>query len=211
MNKIENIFEYININNDYIVIKKPANMNLYGSEDEVLNKLVHKDYPLYLNHKEKFGVIYDVEKELEGIVLLSRNEEFHNKILKLIENKLFHIKYLGVVIGDKNNKHLKRRDVISLSDKNNNMEIFYEIENTYNMYNTISIYTHNHINYQINILLNSINAPLIGDKKYGGKEFPNLCLFIVEISFTYKDADLNFSLNSFYKHKINNYLMHLYF
>lgn len=211
MNKINKNIEYINITEDYIVLKKPANMKVYGDEEEVLNKLVHKEHPLFLNDKDKFGVIYNIEEEIEGLIILSRTLEFHEQILEIIKKKLFKIKYIGVVSSEKNNKFLKQKDKLTIDKRNKNMEIFYEIINIYNIFNIIAIHTNQHIQYQINMLLNSINAPLVGDKKYGGIEFDTLCLFISEISFEYKKAHLNFSLDNFYKHKINNLLMVLYF
>jgi 23S rRNA-/tRNA-specific pseudouridylate synthase len=206
--------EYINITDDYIVVKKPANMKLYGDENEkeVLNKLVHKEHDLFLNHTDKFGIIYHVEEEIEGIVLLSRNKNFHEKILKIIEEKLFKIKYLAVVFSEKNNKSFKQKDAISLILNNKiHIDMFYEIINTHHLYNTLSIYTNKHINHQINILLNHIKTNIVGDKKYGGMEFDTLCLFITEIFFIYKGAEIHFSLNMFYTHKINNLLMRLHF
>jgi 23S rRNA-/tRNA-specific pseudouridylate synthase len=212
MNNINKKVEYVNINNDYIVVKKPIGMSVYGDGEEVLNNLVDKEYPLYKNDKNKFGVIYNLEKEIEGLVLFSRNENFHNQILENIQKNFFKIKYLAIIFSEKNNKFFKRKDLISLSlNKKDQIKIFYEIINSYNIYNTLSIDANKHSEYQVNILLNSINTSIIGDIKYGGIKFHTFCLFLSEICFNYNGVEINISLNNFYTHKVNNLLMHLHF
>ena len=135
--------KYININDDYIVIEKPLNRELSGEENEALNKLVNEEYSLYIydNNRNMAGIIYEVEAHIEGLVLLSRNKNFHEKMLDLIEKNLFNFNYLGIVSQKENNKKFKTKDSIELylGEKTEKIQMCYEIINNHHIYNILLI------------------------------------------------------------------------
>ena len=90
-------------------------------------------------------------------------------------------------------------------------ETSYEVLSTYHKYKIIKVFPITGRKHQIRVILNYLGIPIVGDTLYKGQNFSRLCLFASELSFNYKNEDLNFSKFSEHKHKINNLLMHLYF
>jgi 23S rRNA pseudouridine1911/1915/1917 synthase len=228
MNENVPIIKYISITDDYIIVNKPLGISCCRCSttplnEYTLNELVKKDYSLSESFiKEEFGLPHRIDKDTEGLVLMSRTKEFYDFAVEAFKNSQIEKKYLCLVSSKNNYKDFKENDTIKVNllygndkvlVKNDGLpsETNYEVISSYNKYKILLVTPITGRRHQIRVILNFLNAPIIGDKLYGGQDFSRLCLFASELKFTYKKEILHFSILNEHKHLINNLLMHLYF
>lgn len=220
--------EYIAVTDDYIIVNKPAGISCCRCDttpkhEQVLNELVSKDYSLSGSLVvEEFGLPHRIDKDTEGLVLMSRTKEFYDFAFQAFKDGLIKKTYLCLVNLKKTSKEFEEKNTIHVNllygqDKvlvrkdGVASETYYEVISTYHKYKTLKVVPITGRKHQIRVVLNYLGAPIVGDTLYKGQNFSRLCLFASELSFNYKNEDLHFSLFSEQKHKINNLLMHLHF
>jgi 23S rRNA pseudouridine1911/1915/1917 synthase len=226
----ENIpkIEYVSITDDYLIVNKPAGLsccrcNTTPSYEYTLNELVKKDFSLSESLiKEEFGLPHRIDKDTEGLVLMSRTKEFYNFAIEAFKNSQIEKKYLCIVSSKNNYINFKNNETIKINLFYGNNKVLvkndgatsetsYEVINSYNKYKILLVTPITGRKHQIRVVLSYINTPIVGDSLYGGENFTRLCLFASELKFNYKGENLSFSILNKHKHLINNLLMHLYF
>lgn len=170
-NKINNI-DIIYEDKDIIVVDKPANILTISTLKEKEKTLYHivSSYVKKTNKNNKIFVVHRLDKDTSGLVVFAKNEMTKNK-LQDNWNKVVR-KYIAVVEGV-----TKDKDIIKtyLDEKNNKVFISNKGKLAITEYNRllnndkyslldISIKTGR--KHQIRVQLNSINHPIVGDKKY---------------------------------------------
>lgn len=220
--------EYIAVTDDYIVVNKPPGMsccrcNTTPKHEQVLNELVSKDYSLSGSLiPEEFGLPHRIDKDTEGLILMSRTKDFYNFAINAFKEGLIKKTYLCLVSLKKTSKEFNEQDTINVNLLYGNDKVLvrkdgvlsqttYECIYTYHKYKILKVHPITGRKHQIRVVLNYLGAPIVGDSIYKGQTFSRLCLFSSELSFSYKNQELNFSILSQHRHKINNLLMYLYF
>jgi 23S rRNA-/tRNA-specific pseudouridylate synthase len=218
--------EYMAVTDDYIIVNKPAGISCCRcsttpKHEHVLNELVSKDYSLSGSLiPEEFGLPHRIDKDTEGLLLMSRTKEFYNFALNGFKNGLIKKTYL--CLSNIKKKEFKEQDIIYVNLLYGNDKVLvrkngipsetsYEVLSTYHKYKVIKVFPITGRKHQIRTVLNYLGAPIVGDTLYKGQAFSKLCLFASELAFNYKNQDLHFSKLTEQKHKINNLLMHLHF
>ncbi len=220
--------EYIAVTDDYIIVNKPAGISCCRCDttpkhEEVLNELVSREYSLSSSLiPEEFGLPHRIDKDTEGLVLMSRTKDFYNFAINGFKEGLIKKTYLCLVSVKKINKEFQEKNTIKVNLLYGNDKVLvrkdglfsetsYEVLSTYHKYKIIKVFPITGRKHQIRVILNYLGMPIVGDVLYKGHNFSRLCLFASELSFNYQNEDLNFSKLSIHKHKINNLLMHLHF
>ena len=181
-----------------------------------LNELVALEYSLSKAQTlEEFGLPHRIDKDTEGLVLMSRKDAFYQYALEAFKNQEVKKKYLCIV---KINKNLQEEGEIKLnlfygSDKvlvkPHGIESItrYKILAKHASFGVLEVEPITGRRHQIRVVMSSIGCPIVGDTIYGGKNFRRLCLFASEIHHLKFSA----SLYSNHIHDINNLLMELLF
>lgn len=212
---------YLKVTDDFLIVNKPAGISCHKSstthrDEVVLNELVIKDYSLSdALAKEEFGLPHRIDKDTEGIILMSRTSKFYEYAISAFADGEIKKTYLCVVKFDQN---LKDKDILKLNlsygkdkviVKSDGIESItsYEVVAKYKQYAVLKIHPLTGRRHQIRVVLAHQGWPIVGDKLYGGENFDRLCLFASELS---SDA-FNASLYSDHIHTINNLLMALIF
>jgi len=213
--------EYVVVDDNFLIVNKPSGLVCHRSstshkETYVLNELVALDYPLSKSTvEEEFGLPHRIDKDTEGLVLMSRNDTFYTSAVAAFKNKEVKKKYLCIV---QMNKNLKIEDEIHLSlfygqdkvlVKPTGVESItsYKIIAKHGPFAVLEVSPITGRRHQIRVALSHMGSPVVGDTIYGGKTFRRLCLFASEISHQQFSA----SLYSSHIHDINNLLMELLF
>lgn len=220
--------EYIAVTDDYIIVNKPAGISCCRchttpQHEQVLNELVSKDYSLSGSLvSEEFGLPHRIDKDTEGLVLMSRTKDFYDFALNSFKEGLIEKTYLCLVNLKKTSKEFLEENTVNINLLYGTDKVLvrkdgllsqtsYKVLSTYHKYKILKVFPITGRKHQIRVVLNYLGAPIVGDVLYKGQAFSRLCLFASELSFTYKNENLKFSILNEHKHKINNLLMHLHF
>lgn len=213
--------DYLEVQEDFIIVNKPAGVICHRSNTTphnvpILNEMVAKDYTLSASIiPEEFGLPHRIDRATEGLVLLSRTDEFYQWAIKAFESGKIKKTYLCVV---EMGAQLKDEGIIQLNlyygkDKvlvrecGVNSITKYKILNRYGNYAVLEVEPLTGRRHQIRVALSHVGSPIVGDSLYGGKTFERLCLFAVRIeSERFKGDIYNQKL-----HDINNLIMYLLF
>ncbi len=163
--EIKKIFEDDNI----LVVDKPA----YITSEEISKKF-------------KFPLLHRLDKKTNGILVLSKNEDFRKKAINEFKNKNVYKEYLAWVSGivaepEKINlpiKVIKTKSGAYAKVSANGEEAITEIEPilAFRTKSKIKAIIHTGKTHQIRAHLKAIDHPIIGDEKYGGEPYKRVML-----------------------------------
>jgi 23S rRNA pseudouridine1911/1915/1917 synthase len=183
--------EYIMVEDEFLIVNKPMGLICHSSSTTAentysLNQLVAEDYSLSeALVKEEFGLPHRIDKDTEGLVILSRTNEFYKWALNAFEKGQIKKTYLCIVeIGKKlkNEDSLKLnlyygRDKVLVKEDGVNSITNYKILGKHGKYAILEVEPLTGRRHQIRVALSSIGSPIVGDKLYGGKNFERMCLY----------------------------------
>ncbi|ADM89732.1 putative pseudouridine synthase, RluA family [Candidatus Zinderia insecticola CARI] len=172
--RIKKIFEdkYI------IIINKPNYLSVHSGYKIKLNliEFLKKKYNLKL-----INLIHRIDKDISGILLLSKSKKILKIINKKFKNKKIKKNYLSIVHGNlnfinkkiklffkKNNNFINKKNYINRNGKKT-----YSIISLIKIYKNFSLINIKLITgkmHQIRMHLNFLGFPIIFDKKYGNKK-----------------------------------------
>ncbi len=116
--KLNIIFE----NNNYIIIDKPDNLVVHpgvnNNKNTLVNILISKNKELSKIDTDRPGIVHRLDKNTTGIILIAKNEKFHQYIQKQFENRKVKKIYLGVVKGEMKYKSGEINAPIGRDEKN---------------------------------------------------------------------------------------------
>lgn len=199
---------------DYLAIHKPAGVHchplLYSDENTVLNFLVEekKWEPLLLNPSQyDRGLLYRLDYETSGILLLAKKQETFDLIRKDFLSSMKQKIYLAIVEGEfnlegtfthhflpsgsKGSKQKVSTESTSLSQSGTLQvkKVLYEGGKSF-----VVVQLRTGLRHQIRAQLAAMGFPILGDELYGGKKAERLFLHAYRYESTEVFEDPNADL-----------------
>ena len=172
-------------------IKKPKVI----FEDEYIIAL---DKPAFLTSEEAIKaqkgakLLHRLDKETSGVLLLTKDESFHDKAVKAFKDKKVHKEYIAVVQGkfieaatiDKPLITIKKGNVAFTKVAKNGKDAISHIEPLMveGKISKVKVVIETGRTHQIRAHLKSASMPIIGDTFYGGKPAKRIMLHAHKIS-----------------------------
>lgn len=187
---LEILFEDRNL----IAINKPE--GLASIHDSAGNK-VDLQTILSNHYKNKILVVHRLDKEVSGVILYAKNESTHIQLNKQFAERTIKKTYLAIVHGD-----MTRDDgVINYpirefgsgrmgidKQKGKPSKTYYSVKEKFSGYTLLELNPTTGRRHQLRVHLYAIGHPIVGDLRYGEKEFqekfPRLMLHAKSICFT---------------------------
>jgi 23S rRNA-/tRNA-specific pseudouridylate synthase len=139
-----------------------------------------------ISEKFRLPLLHRLDKETSGILILVKNEEFRKKAIREFKNKNVYKEYIAWVEGIVAEseiinlpieiKKIKGKAFAKISPKGK--EAITEIEPilAFRTKSKIKAIIHTGKTHQIRVHLKAIEHPIIGDIKYGGREYKRIML-----------------------------------
>ncbi len=178
------LLDIVSETNDYLVINKPSGLVVHpgnGNEEKTLvNILLAKKINLSKVHTNRPGIVHRLDKNTSGLMVIAKNDQFHDYFQSELESRKVIKKYIGVV-----SKELKiKKGIVELPigrDKNNRKLMTVTRDNSKPAitkyiviekigdfelveFDLITGRTH-----QIRVHMKYLNSPLLNDLEYGKK------------------------------------------
>lgn len=215
--KIKIIFE----NNDFLVIDKPAGIQIHPDahekENTVVNWLIAK-YPkiktVHDSSREaelRPGIVHRLDKDTSGVMVMAKNQKTFNALKKLFQSRKVKKTYMAIVQGILKEKigtietslakaaNYKKQIIASSRTKTKIRPAFtgYSVLQEFKGYSLVEAYIKTGRTHQIRIHLWSIGHPVVGDQLYRSKGFGNnlaerQLLHAEKIGFKLGGKDFNF-------------------
>lgn len=175
-----------------VAVNKKSGLLTIANDKEKEKTLYHEVREYLRKKNNKVFIIHRLDKDTSGIVIFAKSE----KIKKIMQNNWASVKrnYLALVHGILKNKkgtiknYLKETKTLYVYNSKEKTKDYaiteYEVINEYNNISLLSINILTGKKNQIRVALNSINHPILGDRKYGKKDgMRNLCLHANRLEF----------------------------
>lgn len=175
-----------------VAVNKKSGLLTIANDKEKERTLYHEVREYLRKKNNKVFIIHRLDKDTSGIVIFAKSE----KIKKIMQNNWASVKrnYLALVHGILKNKkgtiknYLKETKTLYVYNSKEKTKDYaiteYEVINEYNNISLLSINILTGKKNQIRVALNSINHPILGDRKYGKKDgMRNLCLHANRLEF----------------------------
>lgn len=178
-------------NEDLLVINKPSGMVTHPApgnyEKTLVNALLGK-YELS-SDKLRPGIVHRLDKDTSGLMLVAKNDETHDKLSKMIQDKEVKRTYLALVTGVINHetgtidapigRDVKYREKMMVTDINSKKAItHFKVLKRMKNHTLIECYLETGRTHQIRVHLSYIGYPIVNDFLYGkekiDKEFGQL-------------------------------------
>jgi 23S rRNA pseudouridine1911/1915/1917 synthase len=93
---------------DYLIINKPSGLMVHpgaGNPDKTLiNMLKEKGYVLSKKDSDRPGIVHRLDKDTSGLMIIAKNDKFHDYISNQFENRLIEKDYVAITQGHFPNK-----------------------------------------------------------------------------------------------------------
>lgn len=175
---------------ELIAINKPAHLLTISTEDEKINTLFHKVYEFEKrkNKNNKVFIVHRLDKDTSGVVLFAKSQKMKELLQENWNSLATKREYIAIVEGNvKKEKetikqYLKETKTLLTyvtNDKTGKEAITsYEVEKRTKGFSILKVNIQTGRKNQIRVAMQSINHPIIGDKKYGATKNPlrRMCL-----------------------------------
>ena len=210
--EIEMIPENIPLNiifedSELIVLNKPAGMLVHPTKGvrrgTLLNALLY-----YLNADEKgivksgklirAGLVHRLDKQTSGLMVIAKNPRSHRILCSHFQRRLVEKKYLAVVegvVGEDSgtiNAPIGRdaeERAWKISPDGKSAESRFQVARRFADKTLLELEPVTGRTNQLRLHCAHIKHPIIGDDKYGGREFPRLCLHACKLSFWHPNGN----------------------
>lgn len=161
-------------------------------------KIIALDKPAFLTSEEAVKsqkgakLLHRLDKETSGVLLLTKDEEFHDKAVKAFKNKEVQKEYIAVIQSqfiepvtiDKPLITLKKGNVAYTKTAKNGKEAISHVKPLMveGKISKVQVTIETGRTHQIRAHLKSVNMPIIGDTFYGGKPSKRIMLHANKIS-----------------------------
>ncbi|MBQ8651068.1 MAG: RluA family pseudouridine synthase [Alphaproteobacteria bacterium] len=172
---------------DLIIVNKPSGLAVQlGTKMNMAIDVMAKAY------NREARLVHRIDKETSGLTILAKNIETSRYMLHVFQNKLIEKKYLALVSEELPfekgtiNKPLfrdKEKVVVDFEKGQKAITEFHLLKHIKKGMFLVELSPFTGRTHQIRVHLASIGCPIIGDKKYGGKDFKRLCLHASSIKF----------------------------
>ena len=199
-NKLELPFEIVFEDDHIIVVNKPSGLLTIATNKEKEKTLYHivREYLLSKDKFAKVFIVHRLDKDTSGIVVLAKDEKTKNKLQENWQEFVTLREYVAVVHGKLKNKEDKiiqylketKTNLVYVSRDKEGKEAItnYKVIKENDDYSLISINIETGRKNQIRVAFQSINHPILGDKKYGEKDdFERLYLHANRLKMYYPE------------------------
>ena len=165
-----------------IVVSKPAHLLTIATTKEKERTLYHKaiEYEKKKNKNNKIFIVHRLDKDTSGLMLVAKNDYIHEKLAKMIQEKVVERYYLALVEGTFNhetgtidapigrdNYNREKQVVTSINSKK--AITHFKVLKRYKNYTLIECKLETGRTHQIRVHMAYINHPVVGDPLYGKK------------------------------------------
>lgn len=181
-NKKEFPFEIVYEDEHIYVINKPSGLLTIATSKEKEKTLYHilREYIKTNKKGEKIFIVHRLDKDTSGLIIFAKDEKTKN-ILQDKWNELVTLREYIAVIHGKLRKKSGLIDEYLLETKTNLVYVSknkegkraitnYQVKSENDKYSLLNINIKTGRKNQIRVAFNSINHPIVGDKKYGLKD-----------------------------------------
>ncbi len=189
-NQKELPFEILMEDDHIIVVNKPSGLLTIATSKEKEKTLYHmvRDYLIHKNPYAKVFIVHRLDKDTSGIVILAKDEKTKNKLQEHWNEYVSLREYVAVVHGVlkkkegrivQNLKETKTNLVYVSKDKDAKEAITnYKVIKESSEYSLVSIYLETGRKNQIRVAFQTMEHPIVGDKKYGFKDEKETRLYL---------------------------------
>ena len=167
---------------DLLVINKKSGMVTHPApgnyENTLVNALLYK-YNLS-NDSIRPGIVHRLDKDTSGLMLVAKNDYTHEKLAKMIQDKVVERYYLALVEGTFNHETgtidaplgrdpINREKQIVTATNSKKAITHFKVLKRYANYTLIECKLETGRTHQIRVHMNYIKHPVVGDPLYGKK------------------------------------------
>ena len=164
-----------------VVVNKPSGLLTIATEKEKERTLYHmvREYLVGKDKRARIFIVHRLDKDTSGIVIFAKNEKIKNKLQENWNEYVILREYVAVVHGKLKDKrgrivqNLKetKTNLVYVTKKDDGKEAItnYNVIKENENYSMISINIETGRKNQIRVAFQSVNNPIVGDKKYGLK------------------------------------------
>lgn len=167
---------------DLLVINKKSGMVTHPApgnyENTLVNALLYK-YNLS-NDSIRPGIVHRLDKDTSGLMLVAKNDYTHDKLSKMIQDKVVERYYLALVEGTFNHETgtidapigrdpINREKQIVTANNSKKAITHFKVLKRYANYTLIECKLETGRTHQIRVHMNYIKHPVVGDPLYGKK------------------------------------------
>lgn len=183
---------------EILIVNKPAGMLVHPTKGvrsgTLLNALTY-----YLNKENgasepfiRAGLVHRLDKKTSGLMVVAKNAQAHRRLAKHFQNKLIEKKYYAVAEGsiEENSGTISApigRDaeerVWLITDAGKEAVTKFRVIKKTADATLLELEPVTGRTNQLRLHLAHIKHPIVGDDKYGGREFARLCLHAYRLSF----------------------------
>lgn len=206
--KEPNIQEYIIYEDSHILLcHKPAGMAVQTRQTSQTDlEHIIKNY-LAKNMSQKdstpyLAVINRLDQPVEGLILFAKTKEAAASLSRQLTGHTLTKEYLAITSSIPQKESAILKDYLKKDSKQNKSSVVsnntpdgkpaslsYVLEETNGTYGLLHIELHTGRHHQIRAQLSHINAPLLGDEKYGGVPEEYLCLCSLKLAFVHPSTE----------------------
>ena len=194
---------FIENNENFSVINKPAGIAVQSGTKSLKNII---DIIKKTNEFEGYQpyTVHRIDKETTGILLIAKNRKYAQLITTLFRLRKIKKEYLGIVLGEFDNKKGKFEDILYHFEGDKRISskaiTYYEVIDSVNGYSLLNLTPYTGRKHQLRKQLSIRGHFIIGDSKYKSykqniKKNNNLMLHAHKISFTIDNVKYNFTAN----------------
>jgi 23S rRNA pseudouridine1911/1915/1917 synthase len=190
---------------DFLVVNKPSGMLVHPTlgvrSGTLLNGLT---YHLNKNSSSSFiraGLVHRLDKETSGLMVIAKNQKTHRTLSSAFQRRIVEKKYFALVEGIVEKDEGIIEAPIGKYEDLKQWNIKQGGKMAITMFRTRCRLTDKTLlelepltgrTNQLRIHLAYIGHPILGDKKYGGKDFKRLCLHAYKLAFPYGEKCFSF-------------------
>ena len=194
---------FIENNANFAVINKPAGIAVQSGTKSLKNII---DIIKKTNEFEGYQpyTVHRLDKETTGILLIAKNRKYAQLITTLFRLRKIKKEYLGIVLGEFDNKKGKFEDILYHFEGDKRISskaiTYYEVIDSVNGYSLLNLTPYTGRKHQLRKQLSIRGHFIIGDSKYKSykqniKKNNNLMLHAHKISLTIDNVKYNFTAN----------------
>ena len=160
---------YINNNDNFVVINKPAGIAVQSGTKSRKNIIdILKSTKEFLNHSP-FSV-HRIDKDTTGILLVAKNREYAQLLTSLFRIRKIYKTYLSIVVGELKNKKGTFKDTLINYEGNKEYRspavTHYNVIDSNNNYSFLKLNPETGRKHQLRKQLLLRGHPILGDQKY---------------------------------------------
>ncbi len=211
-----NIIKIVKDSKDYLILNKPSGIVVHPAKahetQTLANALVHEFNNLDTTLVNRPGIVHRLDKDTSGIIIISKNQEFTNKIQEQFKERKVKKIYIAFIEGKlnyktglidapigKNFKNIKKLKING--DQAKEAKTQFKVLKMYDKYTLIAFYPLTGRTHQLRVHAKYIGHSILNDPIYSSNQldgFENFGQFLHAYQISFNDLENN---NVSYKSK----------